>query len=146
MADIDERFAAYVRDRGEHHLRVAVLLTGDWHTAEDLVRASLVKLCRVWPKILAEIKEEATVTVAGPASGPGWTGTRYAFSAPKSGLSGTVTVDQQGRARALVQTIRTPSAVNPFVMTQVLTFSDFGAPVTVPPASGSDILRTVITC
>ena len=27
MADIDERFAAYVRDRGEHHLRVAVLLT-----------------------------------------------------------------------------------------------------------------------
>jgi tellurite resistance protein len=43
MADIDERFAAYVRDRGEHHLRVAVLLTGDWHAAEDLVQASLVK-------------------------------------------------------------------------------------------------------
>jgi hypothetical protein len=33
MADIDERFAAYVRDRGEHHLRVAVLLTSDWHAA-----------------------------------------------------------------------------------------------------------------
>ena len=31
---IDERFAAYVRERGEHHLRVAVLLTGDWHTAD----------------------------------------------------------------------------------------------------------------
>jgi len=44
MADIDERFAAYVRDRGEHHLRVAVLLTGDWHAADDLVQASLVKL------------------------------------------------------------------------------------------------------
>jgi DNA-directed RNA polymerase specialized sigma24 family protein len=51
VADIDERFAAYVRDRGEHHLRVAVLLTGDWHTAEDLVQASLVKLYRVWPKM-----------------------------------------------------------------------------------------------
>jgi len=25
MADIDERFAAYVRDRGEHHLRVAAV-------------------------------------------------------------------------------------------------------------------------
>jgi hypothetical protein len=36
VTDIDERFAAYVRDRGEHHLRVAVLLTGDWHAAEDL--------------------------------------------------------------------------------------------------------------
>ena len=44
MADIDERFAAYVCDRGVHHLRVAVLLTGDWHAAEDLVQASLVKL------------------------------------------------------------------------------------------------------
>ena len=30
VADIDERFTAYVRDRGEHYLRVAVLLTGDW--------------------------------------------------------------------------------------------------------------------
>jgi DNA-directed RNA polymerase specialized sigma24 family protein len=44
MADIDELFASWVRDRGEHHLRVAVLLTGDWHAAEDLVQASLVKL------------------------------------------------------------------------------------------------------
>lgn len=45
---IDERFTAYVRDRGDHHLRVAVLLTGDWHAAEDLVQASLVKLYRAW--------------------------------------------------------------------------------------------------
>jgi RNA polymerase sigma-70 factor (sigma-E family) len=51
MADVDERFAAYVRDRGAHHLRVAVLLTGDWHAAEDLVQASLVKLYRAWPKL-----------------------------------------------------------------------------------------------
>ena len=46
---IDERFAAYVRARGDHHLRVAVLLTGDWHTAEDLVQASLAKLNRPGP-------------------------------------------------------------------------------------------------
>jgi RNA polymerase sigma-70 factor (sigma-E family) len=48
---IDEGFAAYVRDHGEHHLRVAVLLTGDWHAAEDLVQTSLVKLYRVWPRL-----------------------------------------------------------------------------------------------
>ena len=48
---IDERFAVYVRDRGDHHLRVAVLLTGDWHAAEDLVQASLVKLYRAWPRL-----------------------------------------------------------------------------------------------
>ena len=47
----DERFAAYVRERGEHQLRVAVLLTGDWHAAEDLVQASLVKLYRAWPRL-----------------------------------------------------------------------------------------------
>ena len=47
---IDERFAAYVKERGDHHLRVAVLLTGDWHAAEDLVQASLVKLYRAWPR------------------------------------------------------------------------------------------------
>jgi DNA-directed RNA polymerase specialized sigma24 family protein len=28
-----------------------VLLTGDWHAAEDLVQASLVKLYRAWPKL-----------------------------------------------------------------------------------------------
>jgi hypothetical protein len=53
-------------------------------------------------QMLAEIKAGAEVTVAGPASGPGWTGTRYAFSATlrdKIRLSGTVTVDRQGRAR-----------------------------------------------
>jgi RNA polymerase sigma-70 factor (sigma-E family) len=47
----EEGFAAFVRERGDHHLRVAVLLTGDWHAAEDLVQASLVKLYRVWPRL-----------------------------------------------------------------------------------------------
>jgi len=49
--DLDERFAAFVREHGERHLRVAVLLTGNWHAAEDLVQASLVKLCRAWPRL-----------------------------------------------------------------------------------------------
>jgi DNA-directed RNA polymerase specialized sigma24 family protein len=43
-AEIDERFAAYVRDRGDHHLRVALLLTGDWHAAEDLPEAHVGEL------------------------------------------------------------------------------------------------------
>jgi DNA-directed RNA polymerase specialized sigma24 family protein len=49
--EIDEPFAAYVRERGDRLLRVAVLLTGDWHAAEDLVQASLVKLHRAWPRL-----------------------------------------------------------------------------------------------
>ena len=50
----DEQFAAYVRDRGEYLLRMAVLLTGDWHAAEDLVQASLTKLYCAWPRIRAD--------------------------------------------------------------------------------------------
>ena len=87
-------------------------------------------------QMLSEIKEAAKVTVVGPASGPGWTGTRYAFSKAEQEvrISGTVDVDQQGRARSLVLTIRLghePALV--FVQTQALTFSDFGARVTVTP-------------
>jgi hypothetical protein len=96
-------------------------------------------------QMLAQIKQATTVTVIGPASGPGWTGTRYAFSATvypgtKIELSGTVTVDRQGRARALTLTMRStgapeifPHALAALVTTNALTFSDFGAPVTVTP-------------
>ena len=59
MADIEERFAVYVRDRGEHHLRAAALLTGDWHAAEDLMQASLVKLHRAWPKLRLDSDPDA---------------------------------------------------------------------------------------
>ena len=87
-------------------------------------------------QMLSAIKEAAKVTLVGPASGPGWTGTRYAFGKAWQGvrISGTVDVDQQGRARSLVLTIRfghEPALV--FVETQALTFSDFGARVTVTP-------------
>ena len=49
--EFDERFVAYVRERGDRQLRVAVLLAGDWHAAEDLVQVSLLKLYRVWPQL-----------------------------------------------------------------------------------------------
>jgi hypothetical protein len=83
-------------------------------------------------QMLSEIKKAGTVTVVGPASGPGWTGTRYAFSGrPMSGVrtSGTVDVDQQGRTRSLIATARATG----YALTQALMFSDFGARVTVTP-------------
>jgi RNA polymerase sigma-70 factor (sigma-E family) len=49
--DLDADFAAFVRRRGDHHLRTALLLTGDWHAAEDLVQAALVKLYRAWRRL-----------------------------------------------------------------------------------------------
>jgi RNA polymerase sigma-70 factor (sigma-E family) len=56
---LDERFAGFVREHGERHLRLAVLLTGDWHAAEDLVQASLVKLYRAWPRLETDTDPDA---------------------------------------------------------------------------------------
>jgi RNA polymerase sigma-70 factor (sigma-E family) len=49
--EFDERFTAFVRSRGHHHLRMATLLTGNPDTAEDLVQASLLKLYRAWSRV-----------------------------------------------------------------------------------------------
>ena len=49
--DLEESFDAFVRSRGEHFLRVAVLLTGSPTEAEDLLQASLVRLYRAWPRL-----------------------------------------------------------------------------------------------
>ena len=57
--EFDERFTAFVRSRGEHHLRVATLLTGNPAAAEDLVQASLLKLYQAWPRIDTSIEPDA---------------------------------------------------------------------------------------
>jgi hypothetical protein len=91
-------------------------------------------------QMLAEIKKDFKVTVAGPVSGPGWTGTRYAFGKQAAKIKlrvwGAVDVDKQGRARVIVVTTRLGDATQAGMLTRSLTFSDFGAPVTVipPPA------------
>ena len=65
------------------------------------------------------LKSVSTVDKKGSVSGPGWTGTRYAFSVriafgpAGSGLAtgtatGTIDVDQQGRARHLDATVASP--------------------------------------
>ena len=51
MIPRDDGFTEFVRTRGDHHLRIAVLLTGDWHAGEDLAQASLAKLYRAWTRL-----------------------------------------------------------------------------------------------
>ncbi len=93
MADIDERFAAYVRDRGEQHLRVAVLLTGDWHTAEDLVQASLVKLYRAWPKLRLDGDPDAYLRRIMVNTQRSWWRARWRRETPTGELPETVIAD-----------------------------------------------------
>jgi hypothetical protein len=87
----------------------------------------------------------ATARDAGDASGPGWTGAEYTFSAPladgREYITGTAYVDGQGLVRRLV-TITTDEEMQSeakasLVTDRAITFADFGAPVrvTAPPAS-----------
>ena len=47
----DDEFAAYMAARQPSLLRTAYLLTGDRHTAEDLVQTALAKLYLSWDKV-----------------------------------------------------------------------------------------------
>lgn len=92
--------------------------------------------------LLSLLKSATQVREVGPASGPGWTGSRYAFTVSMKlpgplqtpvSISGTVDVDQQGRVRHL-------DAVESIAGTErqvAITFGNFGLPVSVsaPPAS-----------
>src|SRR5580692_9557371 len=49
--ELGERVYTFGGGRGEHFLRVAVLLTGSPAEAEDLLQASLVRLYRAWPRL-----------------------------------------------------------------------------------------------
>ncbi|HET7689952.1 MAG TPA: SigE family RNA polymerase sigma factor [Nocardioidaceae bacterium] len=49
--DKDAEFAAYMAARQPSLLRTAYLLTGDQHTAEDLVQTALAKLYLSWDKV-----------------------------------------------------------------------------------------------
>jgi RNA polymerase sigma-70 factor (sigma-E family) len=93
MADLDERFAAYVRDRGAHHLRVAVLLTGDWHAAEDLVQASLVKLYRAWPKLRLDGDPDAYLRRIMVNTQRSWWRARWRRETPTGELPDTAIAD-----------------------------------------------------
>ncbi|MFJ2174171.1 SigE family RNA polymerase sigma factor [Streptomyces sp. NPDC087851] len=53
----DGDFEAFVTARGPRLLRVAWLLTGDAHLAEDLLQSTLAKVWPKWPRIAAERPE-----------------------------------------------------------------------------------------
>jgi RNA polymerase sigma-70 factor (sigma-E family) len=49
--DGDAEFRDFARAAGPNLFRSAVLLTGDWHLAEDLVQDALARMYRIWPGI-----------------------------------------------------------------------------------------------
>jgi hypothetical protein len=99
--------------------------------------------------LLGLLKSAGSVRAEGQASGPGWTGTKYAFTSPHQPggrivtESGTVYVDNQGRVRRLMTTIRwrlsfpSTHTTRDFTTVYDVTFGGFGVrvAVTAPPAS-----------
>ncbi len=121
-------------------------------TADQQLRlgAGLLSVAETSPQnLLALLRSVSTVDKEGSVSGPGWTGTRYAFSVsiafgpagsglPAVTATGTVDVDQQGRVRQLDAAYTLPPIASAPTerVTVEMTFGDFGAPVSVtaPPA------------
>jgi hypothetical protein len=92
--------------------------------------------------LIALLRSAGTVTKEGPASGPGWTGTRYRFTVATSGrvspVTGTVYVDGHGQVRRLVTAMTLQlGGGHHDTSTEDVSFTDFGAAVSVtaPPAS-----------
>ena len=52
-------FADYVAARRGYLRRVAYLMCGNWHSAEDLVQTALMKLYVAWPRIRRQGTEDA---------------------------------------------------------------------------------------
>ncbi len=111
--------------------------------------------------LLGVLHSAKQVRETGTASGPGWTGIGYAFSAINpnipnfttsdftASITGTVDVDTQGRVRRLDMTIteRTPGGTvngvkitHPiYILTDQITIGDFGLHVSVNPPPASDV-------
>lgn len=92
----------------------------------------------VSPAALSQVLRSAsTVRAVGRASGPGWAGTAYTFTASLPGgrqtVTGTIDIDQKGQVRRLV-TVTTNRRIT---TDRTIVFGDFGtsARVTAPPAS-----------
>lgn len=111
--------------------------------------AGLLSVVETNPQDLFALFESVSqVNRQGSVSGPGWTGTRYAFSVALTldagrrvlagHATGSIDVDQQGRVRRLHAAYTVPAIASAPLKqgTVEMTFSDFGAPVLVsaPPA------------
>jgi hypothetical protein len=136
---------------GKSWFRIASAALGGPVTASGQLKltAGLLSVVETNPQDLFALFESVSqVNRQGSVSGPGWTGTRYAFSVALTldagrrvltgHATGSIDVDQQGRVRQLHAAYTVP-AIAPAPLKQgtvEMTFSDFGAPVRVsaPPA------------
>ena len=93
--------------------------------------------------LLGLLRSAGTVSREGPASGPGWHGTKYGVTLATSGgssVTGAVYVDSRGQVRRLLLTDIVPLGGGyDSTASEDISFTDFGDPVTVTPPPASQV-------
>lgn len=87
-ADDERAFSAFVGAEGDHLLRTAFLLTGNWASAEDLLQSALLKTWRRWTALHDQDAAGAYVVrcmthLAGAWWRRRWTGERPTAELPE---------------------------------------------------------------
>ncbi|MER5648761.1 SigE family RNA polymerase sigma factor [Streptosporangium sp. NPDC002524] len=107
---MDADFADFVRHRGDHHLRTAVLLTGNWHTAEDLLQSCLGKLYRVWHQLDTSSEPDAYLRRILVNTHRSWWRARWRREIPRADLPDLPApgdgLGDGGEARAVAEEVR----------------------------------------
>jgi RNA polymerase sigma-70 factor (sigma-E family) len=98
--EFDERFTAFVRSRGAHHLRMATLLTGNRDAAEDLMQASLLKLYRAWARVDASAGPDAYLRQIIVNTSRSWWRARWRQETPVSDVPETAEGDDAAERHA----------------------------------------------
>jgi RNA polymerase sigma-70 factor (sigma-E family) len=110
---LDGGFAAFVRRRGPHHLRTAVLLTGDWHAAEDLVQTCLAELYRVWHRLDTGVDPDAYLRRMLVNTQRSWWRARWRQEAPVEVVPDRAIGGDGQERHALADTVRRALAALP---------------------------------
>ncbi|GAA3579436.1 SigE family RNA polymerase sigma factor [Nonomuraea rosea] len=103
---MDAEFVDFVRRRGDHHLRTAVLLTGNWHTAEDLVQSCLSRLYRVWPRLDTSSDPDAYLRRIMVNTYRSWWRARWRREIPRAELPDLPDPADVGEAGAVAEDVR----------------------------------------
>jgi RNA polymerase sigma-70 factor (sigma-E family) len=122
---LDAGFVAFARRRGPHHLRTAVLLTGDWHAAEDLVQTCLAKLYRVWHRLDTDADPDSYLRRMLVNTQRSWWRARWRREAPVAVVPDRPTEDDGQERQALADTVRRALAALPARQRAVLVLRYF---------------------
>jgi RNA polymerase sigma-70 factor (sigma-E family) len=134
---LDTGFVAFVRRRGAHHLRTAVLLTGDWHAAEDLMQTCLAKLYRVWHRLDTGVDPDSYLRRMLVNTHRSWWRARWRQEAPVEVVPDRAIGGDGQERQALADTVRRALATLPARQRAVLVLRYFED---LPEAQVADLL------